>query len=56
MEISKQLKRSAHLIRWMFELAIIWFLVLPETGIWTGFVLTMITVGIEFDHIDLKDW
>jgi len=54
--INKQLKRSAHFIRWGLELILIWFFVFPETGFWTGFVLTMITVGIEWDHIDFKDW
>jgi len=52
----KQLRRIAHLIRWVLELIVIWFFAFPETGIWTGFVLTLITIGIEFDHIDLKDW
>ena len=54
--MDKELKRIAHLIRWIGELTIIWFFAFPETGIWTGIVLTMITIGIEFDHIDLKDW
>lgn len=54
--VDKQLKRIAYFIRWGLELTFIWFLAVPETGIWTGFVLTMITVGIEFDHIDFKDW
>lgn len=53
---NKELKRIAHFIRWGLELIVIWFLAFPETGIWTGVVLTLITVGIEWDHIDLKDW
>lgn len=52
----KQLKRIAHFIRWGLELSVIWFLAFPETGIWTGVVLTLITIGIEWDHIDLTDW
>jgi hypothetical protein len=52
----KQLRRIAHFIRWSFELIVIWFFAFPETGVWTGVVLTLITIGIEFDHIDLKDW
>ena len=44
------------MIRWAGELLIIWALVLPETGPWTCFALTMITVGIEFDHFDSTDW
>ncbi len=54
--VDKQIKRIAHLVRWVLELAVIWFLAVPETGVWTGVVLTLITIGIEFDHIDLKDW
>jgi len=52
----KQLKRIAHFIRWGLELIVIWFFAFPETGVWTGVVLTLITIGIEWDHIDLKDW
>lgn len=48
--------RFAHALRWSLELAFIWTLVLPETGFWTCFVLTLITVGIEFDHLDPRDW
>ncbi len=51
-----QYKRLAHFIRWALELFVIWVFVLPETGGWTCFTLTMITVGIEWDHINLLDW
>lgn len=43
--------RAAHFVRWFLELLIIWLFVLPETGGWTCFVLTMMTVGIEFEYI-----
>jgi len=46
----------AHLIRWALELVVIWSFVWPETGSWTAFTLTMITVGIEFDHFKPNDW
>lgn len=52
----KQLKRIAHLIRWGLELAVIWLGAFPETGMWTAIVLTLITIGIEFDHINFDDW
>lgn len=48
--------RLAHGVRWSLELLIIWALVLPETGIWTATVLTLMTAGIEFDHLDPRDW
>ena len=43
--------RIAHCIRWLLELIVIWAFVFPETGPWTGFALTMITIGLEFDYI-----
>lgn len=49
-------KRIGHVIRWVLELLFLWFLVLPETGIWTSICLTLITVGIEWDHIVPGDW
>lgn len=52
----KRLKQIGHIIRWLLELIIIWLFAFPETGVWTAFVLTMITVGIEWDHIDLEGW
>ena len=52
----KRYKQIGHLIRWALELVIIWALVLPETGFWTCVALTMVTVGIEWDHIDFNDW
>lgn len=48
--------RIAHFFRWVVELLIIWGLVVGETGIWTAVVLTLITVGIEFDHLRPRDW
>ncbi len=54
--VDKQLKRIGHFIRWGLELTVIWFFAFPETGIWTAIVLTLITVGIEWDHIDFKEW
>jgi len=53
---NKELKRIAHLLRWLGELAVIWFLAFPETGVWTGVVLTLITIGIEWDHVVPEDW
>ena len=50
-----QYRRLGHLIRWLLELSVIWVYVLPETGMWTCIVLTMITVGIEWDHF-WKEW
>ena len=50
------LSRIGHGIRWSLEAAIIWFLVLPETGLWTCVVLTIITMGIEWDHVVPSDW
>jgi len=49
-------KMAGHIIRWFLELVVIWLFVLGETGPWTCFVLTMITVGIEFDHFKISDW
>ena len=45
------MRRTAHYIRWALEFVIIWGLVLPETGPWTAFTLTAMTVGIEWDYI-----
>jgi hypothetical protein len=52
----KKLKQIGHIIRWSLELIVIWLFALPETGVWTAFVFTMITIGIEWDHIDLEVW
>lgn len=49
-------KIAGYIIRWFLELLVIWAFVLPETGLWTCFALTMITVGIEFDHFNAEDW
>lgn len=49
-------KQVGHIIRWSLEALIIWAFVLGETGPWTCFALTMITVGIEFDHFKISDW
>jgi len=49
-------KKVGHMIRWALELVIIWKFVHPETGIWTAVVLTMMTAGIEWDHLDPRDW
>lgn len=49
-------KGIGHLIRWALELVIIWVPVYSETGFWTCVALTMITVGIEFDHFKIDDW
>jgi len=49
-------RQVGHLLRWAFELIIIWAFVLPETGVWTCIVLMMITIGIEFDHFEPADW
>lgn len=49
-----QYKRLGHFIRWVLELAVIWVYVFAETGMWTCIALTMITVGIEWDHLDLE--
>lgn len=49
-------KQVGHMIRWALEALVIWAFVLPETGPWTCLALTMITVGIEFDHFDSTDW
>ncbi len=46
--------RVAHYIRWVLELFVLWLFVYPETGPWTTFVLTMITIGLEFDYITGK--
>lgn len=52
----KKLKQIGHIIRWSLELIIIWWFALPETGVWTSFVLTMMTIGIEWDHTDWEVW
>lgn len=49
----KEYKLLGHFIRWGLELAVIWVYVLPETGMWTCIVLTMITVGMEANHLRL---
>jgi len=51
-----QYRRLGYLIRWVLELSVIWVYVLVETGLWTCITLTLITVGIEFDHIKPEDW
>lgn len=48
--------RIGHFLRWGLELLIIWTMVVGETGFWTAAVLTLITVGIEFDHLRPGDW
>ncbi len=48
--------RIAHYIRWVLELLIIWLGVLPETGFWTCLVLTMITVGVEWEYFVRYGW
>ncbi len=50
------LRQIAHIIRWCLEFIILWFLVLPETGFWTTFTLTMLTVGTEFFYFSPSDW
>jgi len=52
----KKLKQIGHFIRWSAELGILWLLVLPETGFWTTFVLTLLTVGTEWFYFIPKDW
>jgi len=52
----QKLKRIAHCIRWILEFGILWFLVLPETGVWTTFTLMMLTVGTEFFWFVPADW
>jgi hypothetical protein len=49
-------KKIGHCIRWALELGILWIFVLPETGPWTTFVLTMLTVGTEWFYFTPKDW
>ena len=49
-------KMAGHIVRWFLELVVIWLFVLSETGPWTCIALTMITVGIEFDHFKPSDW
>lgn len=34
-------------VRWLSEIGLIWFLVLPETGVWTAITLTLLTIAIE---------
>lgn len=47
-------KLAGHIIRWFLEIIVLWVFVFPETGPWTCVVLTMITIGIEWDHIDFR--
>ncbi len=49
-------RRIGHFIRWSIELLLIWIFVFPETGGWTCAVLTLITMGIEWDHVNPRDW
>lgn len=49
-------KKVGHIIRWFLELVIIWNFVYSETGFWTCVVLTMMTIGIEWDHMKPEDW
>ena len=44
-------RRIAHYIRWALELIVLWGFVFPETGPWTAFTLTMMTIGIEWDYL-----
>ena len=53
---NKRYKQIAHMIRWALEVIVIWLFVYVETGFWTSFALTMITLGIEYDHLDRRDW
>ncbi len=50
----KKLKQIGHIIRWSLELIVIWWLVLPETGVWTAITLTLITVGIEGNFFNIE--
>ena len=50
----KKLKQIGHIIRWSLELLVIWLFALPETGAWTAFILTMMTIGIEGNFINLE--
>ena len=43
--------RIAHWIRWIIEFSLLWTFVYDETGPWTTLVLTMMTIGIEWDYI-----
>ena len=52
----KTLKQIGHGIRWGLEISILWFGVFPETGFWTAFTLTMLTLGTEWFWINPKDW
>jgi hypothetical protein len=49
-------KQIGHMIRWALEIIIIWLFVYVETGGWTAFALTMLTLGVEFDHFNKDDW
>lgn len=47
----KGYRKIGHYIRWMLELIVLWAFVFPETGPWTAFTLTMMTIGIEWDYL-----
>lgn len=49
-------RRIGHYMRWFLELIVIWDFVYDETGVWTCIALTLITIGIEFDHLDPREW
>lgn len=51
-----QYKRLGYFIRWVLELTVVWVFVLPETGPWTAFTLTMLTVGTEWFWFVPNDW
>ena len=52
----KQYRQFGHGMRWFLELVVVWDFVYDETGMWTCIALTMITVGIEWDHFNWKEW
>ncbi len=52
----KRYRQIAHMIRWALEVIVLWLFVYVETGPWTAFALTMLTLGVEFDHFDKGDW
>jgi hypothetical protein len=52
----KLIRRIGHLVRWGLELLFLFVLVEPEVGPWTLVLFTLLTVGIEFDHLKPEDW
>ena len=51
----KKLKQIGHIIRWSLELIVIWLFAFPETGVWTAITLTMMTIGIGGNFINLEN-